>query len=118
MDEKKVQIRLEIPGKDDPGFLKRARKALIFREKLAANDGFTVEILDSIVDFILDYVKEPQDREEAKDVLFDLSQEQFYGVLGSVGGIGGDDENPTSAQTSGLDTNPGSEETEAQTPGE
>lgn len=80
------------PGKDEPGFLRRMRTALSFQKKLSENP--TVEAMDEMIEFLLDYISEPEDRTEARAMLLEVSEQQFFELLNSVGGSQGD-ENPT-----------------------
>jgi hypothetical protein len=50
--------------------------------------------VDNIVDFLLPYVKEPEDREQAADLLWSASEEQFTELMELVGGQA-QAENPT-----------------------
>jgi len=86
-------IVFEPPGADAPGYLRRTRKALEFRQK-AANDP-TPETIDEMVDFLLPYIKEPADRNEARETLLDASEAQFHQLIDAVSG---DSADPTSAQ--------------------
>lgn len=71
------------PAKDSPGYLRRARTALELQEAMKSP---TIEALDRLVDFLAQYVTEPADREQAREALFDASEEQLMGLLETVGG--------------------------------
>ena len=78
-----MELVFEVPGPDASGYLRRQRKALEFR--LASN---TPEGLDSLVNFLVEYVKVPEDREDAKSALWDASEEQIDELLDAISGAG------------------------------
>ena len=88
------QIVFEPPSADSPGYLRRAKKSLEFRQKALAKDSGP-EVIDEMVEFLLPYVKEPADRSEAKEALLDASEAQFMQLIDAVSGESTD---PTSAQ--------------------
>lgn len=87
-------IVFEPPGADAPGYLRRAKKALEFRNAVNAKDAGP-ETIDALVEFLLPYVKEPADRSEAREALLDASEAQFMELINAVSG---ESANPTSAQ--------------------
>jgi hypothetical protein len=78
------------PTPQTPGFLRRAREAIRFSELLRQSP--TVETIDALAAFLLQFVSEPIDRGEATEALLDASQEQFQELLTSL--TGGGAENP------------------------
>ena len=84
------------PDENTPGFLRRQREALKFMQLLKGDP--TVEAVDGMVDFLVEFVTEPADKDEAKDALWDASEKQFNELLGSVLGKGDDDEDPTAEE--------------------
>jgi len=78
------------PTPQTPGFLRRAREAIRFSELLKETP--TVETVDALAAFLLQFVSEPVDRGEAIEALLDASQEQFQELLTSL--TGGGEENP------------------------
>lgn len=87
-----MDLVFKLPGKDTPGFLRRQREAIRFSENL--KDNPTVETVDALVSFLVDYVEEPKDRKEAAEALWDASENQFMELLGALSG-GQEAENPT-----------------------
>ena len=85
------KLVFKAPGKDEPGFLRRTRTALGFQEKLSVT-GATLETLDAMIAFIMDYIQEPKDRKEAYEIMLDLTEEQFNDMFDE---ITGGDANPT-----------------------
>ena len=82
-----AEIRFAPPEADAPGFLSRSRKAMVFRERMAASgSGMTVEKLDEMVDFLATWVSEPSDPQQAREALLEASENQFYQLLDIVSG--------------------------------
>ena len=93
-----ADIRIDPPGKDSPGYLRRARRALGFQDAISEGD-ITVQILDNLIEFILDYVVEPTDRDEARELLLDASENDYNTILA---GITAGKADPTSADSEAL----------------
>lgn len=89
-----MDIVFKAPGKDEPGFLRRQREAIEFGEKLVNKP--TTKTIDDMVDFLLAWVVEPTDRDEAREALLDASEAQFSELLGVLAGGA---ENPTKPTT-------------------
>lgn len=86
------KIEFQLPGKDTPGYLRRMRDALEYAKML--QDNPSPATIDALVEFLLPYVIEPDDRTQARDALWDATQEQFDELLGAIVGKGAS-ENPT-----------------------
>jgi len=86
------------PDEQAPGFLRRQKKALVFVKAFSV-DNPTPEMVDEMVEFLVDYVTEPADRDEACELLWDASQAQIMELMQAVGGSseGEDTENPIEA---------------------
>lgn len=80
-----MSIKFQPPTPETAGFLRRMKSAMYFSEKLKSGE-LSVELIDGLVDFLVGFVVEPIDKEEAKNLLFDASQEQFTNMLSSVMG--------------------------------
>ena len=93
-----VDLVFNPPDAQAPGFLRRQKKALQFMRAFDV-DNPTPDMIDDMVEFLLDYVTEPADRDEARNLLWDASQEQIMMLMQSVGGAESG-ENPTEASTS------------------
>lgn len=89
-----MDIKIALPGKDKPGYLRRQRKALQFSQAFEAKQ-VSPELLDGLVEFLVDFVVEPADRDQAKELLWDASEEQFTEVLNAISGSGESSVNPT-----------------------
>ena len=81
------------PDENTPGFLRRQREALKFMGSLKGDPS--VETIDDMVVFLVQFVTEPVDKDEAKEALWDASEAQFNDLLGAVLGKGDSDEDPT-----------------------
>lgn len=86
------KLVFELPNAQTPGYLRRAKKGLEFKERMSA--GIDPTTIDDMADFLLDFVSEPGDRHEAKEALFDASEEQFSNLMDLVTGEN-QEENPT-----------------------
>lgn len=85
------------PGADTPGYLRRVRKSLAFSANLASEKP-SPEMLDSMVEFLAQYVTEPEAQEEKIEALWEASEAQFTALLRAITGDREDDGNPTSAE--------------------
>lgn len=74
----KNDLVLDIPGYDDPGYLRRNMEIERIRQ---SND------LGKMIEYILEFVLEPEDREEARELLLDATQEEYDTIwTGLIGG--------------------------------
>jgi hypothetical protein len=81
-----MPLRFNAPGADTPGFLKRQRQALEFKRQMQGDIG--PEMVDRMVDYLVPYVSEPADRDEAREALMEATQTQFMEMLAAIGGGG------------------------------
>lgn len=87
--------RLEInaPGPDEPGFARRLRKAAHFIDvvnRIETDFGsVSVEDVDGMVSFIVDFVSVPADRSEAAELVWEASGNEFMTMLRAIGGQNG-----------------------------
>jgi len=79
-----TDLKFDLPGKDDPGFLRRQREALKFGRLLQEKPDENT--LDQMVDFLSQFVSEPKDKNKAKEALYDASENQFMQLLEAIGG--------------------------------
>ena len=91
------ELVIRLPDKDTPGYLRRLIQADGFREKMREADN-RPEFYEALVEFLLTYVLEPADRDEARELLMDASKEQYDAMLKVVNSGGA--ANPTQAQES------------------
>ena len=95
------KLVFDLPSRDAPGYLRRQQEAMRFRKKI---DGLErePEVIDDIVEFLLPYVIEPEDRDEARQLFFDEATEnQYRDLLNAVIGGGA---NPTKQTQNQSDT--------------
>ena len=89
------KLVLKAVGPDAPGHLWRLRKWAEIQAKSKSVDFDTqIEALDGMVDFLLDRVEEPTDRDEARDLLAGpdgLSMTELQNLGSSVLGVNGTD---------------------------
>jgi len=76
------EIVFDLPTADTPGYLKRQRAAVALQGELAKNP--TPAAVDGLVEFLLDYVKEPADREAAREAVWMLPQARLEEVIKSL----------------------------------
>jgi hypothetical protein len=77
-----MDIVFAFPTGETPGFLRRQRVAVALQQELAKQP--TVESIDKLVGFLAEFVKEPEDREEAKAAVWELPQEKIEEVLKKI----------------------------------
>jgi len=63
----------------------------------AADPQSNPNIIDDLIEFILGYVIEPADRDEAREQLLDASEAQLGEIIAQIGGL---NQNPTSPSPS------------------
>ena len=98
-----MKLVVRPPNRQTPGFLRRQRRSLEIgrgvREAqaalkhtqdstdeasaLAAMEG-VVNAIDSMIEFVLDYIVEPTDRDEARTLLLDLNEDQYDEILAQI----------------------------------
>ena len=104
MSEKVSKLVFESPTSKTPGYLRRAKAGLEFKMKLA--QGISPAVIDEIVNFLLDYITEPVNREEAKEMLYDVSEEKYNEMIDALTGDNNKEENPTAAETPLVSSEP------------
>jgi len=87
MTESKRQLVFEPPSKETPGYLRRQRKAIEFMAKLQtlATDP-SPDVVDDMVEFLLPWITIPEDRDEAREMLWDASEQDFWDLFNAVQG--------------------------------
>ena len=80
-----MEVVIELPDRTAPGYLRRMRQALEFQE-VFSNGSVKPTHVDSFIEFLLDYVKEPNDKDEARDALWEASQQQYEDILLAISG--------------------------------
>lgn len=87
------EIRFNLPDENEPGFLRRQKHIIGFMRKLKGLDEDPDEtVIDDMVAFLVPFV---ESQENAEDLLWNLTQQQFFDVLESLAGMRNDaDEGP------------------------
>lgn len=85
------ELNVKLPDATTPGFLRRTMQAEKFRKQITSETG-DVD-WESLINFLLVFVLEPKDRDEARELLLDLSREQYIDLLDVIKST--PDENPT-----------------------
>lgn len=83
MSELIVTVRIRVPDKSTPGFARRLHRAASFQERTKAGE-FSPKLVEEMIDFLADFVE--GDKAQAKEYLWDCSEEQFTSLLASVSG--------------------------------
>ena len=91
-----MDILIEVPDENKPGYLRRKMAANKFIT-MQAEGEITPEYYENLITFLLSYVKEPVDRDEARDALLDASEADYIKILNAVSGKS---ENPTPPEPS------------------
>lgn len=82
------QLAFEIPDSSAPGFLRRQRDAMHYREQLRTNPSG--ESMDAMIAFLLQFVTTPLDRGAARELLLDLSRQDYTKLLTAINAEDGD----------------------------
>lgn len=75
-------LKFAIPGPDEPGFIRRQRAAQQHITELKSNPG--VAAMDAMIDFLLDFVSVPEDRDAACELLLDISKNEYQKLLRAI----------------------------------
>lgn len=98
-----MQVVFEPPDKNQPGFLKRQKQALAYEDAIKKKE-LTEQTIDNLVGFLSAYVKVPEDREEAKEMLLDASEAQFLEMLDAIKGVIEEDNQDTKKNGNGQNS--------------
>lgn len=78
-----VQINIKTPDKNTPGFARRLHRAAGFKVRASAGE-FTPQLVEEMVEFLSDYIE--GDKEQAKEYLWDCTEDQFNQMIAAVSG--------------------------------
>lgn len=81
-------VHLRLPGKDEPGYLRRLTRALELNEQLKS--GPTPQLFTAMVEFLAPLIDGTESVEQAKEIIWDLSENQFRQAFDAM--LGGDDD--------------------------
>lgn len=74
------------PDQNEPGYLRRFREATRLLNRM---DRLDPKAQDDLIDFLSQWVEEPKTDKEVKELLLDLSKNEFRGILARL--FGGDE---------------------------
>ena len=77
-------IKFKLPAKDEPGYLKRQRNLAVSQDTSVNS----VDRWDAMVEYLLQFVIEPEDRDEAREALWQQSEEQHEAMLAEIKALG------------------------------
>ncbi len=83
-------LEITIPGPDAPGFLRRQRTCKELVDMVRGRDAqgkpvsSTAADMDRLIDFLLQFVSVPADRQGARELLLDMPRQQYFDVLSAV----------------------------------
>jgi hypothetical protein len=89
-----AELTVKLPDAQTPGYLRRLVQAEGYRKQL---DTGSVDF-DGLVNYLLVFVIEPEDRSAARETLLDLTFEQYQDLLAAIGAP----PNPTSPSPTGT----------------
>jgi hypothetical protein len=100
LDQAVPVLHFTPPNKQTPGFAKRLKRALQFQQQISAGQA-TPQMVDDIIQFLADYVTDVP-REQAVDLLYEASEEQFMDMLTGITGSSEAEVPPPSGVPSGT----------------
>src|SRR4030065_523865 len=77
-------LRFKVPGPDDPGYLRRMREGLRFRDQLAGGEP-TPEMIEEMAKFLATYVTEPADYAARGEAMLDARASAVGRITGRTG---------------------------------
>ena len=77
-------IEFELPEKEAPGYLKRQRNLALFMDDSTP----PAKRWEAMVEYLLDFVVVPEDKDAAREALWELSEEEYDGILGKINALG------------------------------
>lgn len=83
-----TEIVFELPDEHTPGYLRRLKSILEYQEAIKDVDLSEIERLNLMINFLVNYVKEPADKEQAYEALLDANKEQIDDVFKIIAGKG------------------------------
>lgn len=100
MTEPTTTIRVQLPDRHAPGFIRRERQRIAFMQRIqqaqalleSGSGAPTIDALTQmdgvytdLIEFLLPFVVEPADRDAARAALLDASQEQIDALMAQMG---------------------------------
>lgn len=78
-----VTLTFSPPDDDAPGYLNRVEKVYDYLGRVSAGNILSGDIRE-MAEFLLPYVTEPTDRDQAREALLNASRAQFYEMLRAI----------------------------------
>lgn len=96
------ELVIELPDENEPGYLRRMLVAHKRRAAIRAliDDGtpLPVDYYDSLISDMLSYVSEPKDRDKAREILLELTEQQYRDLWEVIANHVNEGTNPTSPE--------------------
>ena len=73
-------LKFEFPDKDSKGYLRRQHKI----QEIAAGGEDDGRIFFRMVDLLLEFAVEPEDRNEARELIWDMSEEEYDEAMSAI----------------------------------
>lgn len=83
-----TDVVFELPDANTPGYLRRMKRLLDYQETVKNPDMNEGDRFGLMVRFLLDYVKEPADKDQAYEALLDATKEQIDNLFALIAGKG------------------------------
>jgi len=90
-ENKPKDLVIDVPKSNEKGFLRRQNQLVKFMhsfESAQRNNIYEPDMIEQMVEFLLTFVSEPKDRDEARELLWDLSEDEYMYVMASIRGSG------------------------------
>lgn len=79
-----MKLRIDLPDENTPGYWRRVEDGAKLMEEMKT--GLSLESCKKVIDYIMPYVTEPEDKEQAHDLIADLSKKEFQKIIRAVMG--------------------------------
>jgi hypothetical protein len=77
------EIVFVFPTASTPGWLRRQRRAVALQNELLEKPS--PDAVDRLVEFLLEYVSQPEDRNEAREAIWDMPQDELTKAITTLG---------------------------------
>ena len=78
-------LHFKVPGKSEPGYLERVLRASEFQQ-LLHDDEHPFDAAKAYVEFLMEFVDQPRDKNKARNLLLSASEEQIDELLKLIQG--------------------------------
>lgn len=73
-------LKFEFPEKNSKGYLRRQHKI----QELTAGGETDSQIFAKMVNLLLEFAVEPEDRDEARELIWDMSEEEYDAAMAAI----------------------------------